>query len=105
MDALGPADIEFLRKLPITLSSEPAGNGATDTATATIELHLGRYGLYAKKDGANHRIPRDMWDRLYDGEVSYAELEKALTQNPDPRQPTGQGRAQTRAPRGRKPRS
>lgn len=72
MGQLELSDVHFLRGLPLVLQAE---------GKEKIEVLLGRYGIYAKKGGANHRIPHEMWDRLQDGTVSYEELEEALRTN------------------------
>lgn len=62
-DAVSDADMRFLLSFPISLPG-------TDK---TIEW--GRYGIYAKEGGENLMIPKQHWDRIYDGSMTAADLE------------------------------
>lgn len=54
-------DVAFLKSFPIQLE--------TDT---TIEY--GRYGLYIKKNGENHRISKDTWKLIYENKYTAKDI-------------------------------
>lgn len=58
-------DARFLLSLPLHIG--------------TMEVMIGRYGLYVKEDGKNHNIHRDLWDDLYEGTVEEERLRAGIT--------------------------
>lgn len=64
-------DIEFLRRLPITVNC-PVGK-------ENIDVHIGPYGLYAKMNDKNYGIPKDIWEDIYYGKgILYNIISKSL---------------------------
>ncbi|QIG60149.1 type I DNA topoisomerase [Dishui Lake large algae virus 1] len=74
-DDLSNEDADFLMRLPIVYKAEAAAD------TEPIEIAIGRYGIYAKHDGANRSISRSMWDKIYNGSTSYNELQEDINLN------------------------
>lgn len=72
IDEITKKDLAFLEKLPIVLQDPQKKDHP-------IEILIGQYGLYAKKDDANYRIPREIWNNFYEKDgISYAEVSKSL---------------------------
>jgi DNA topoisomerase-1 len=60
IDSFNKEDAIFLMGLPITLQ-------LPSTKHPSVEIHLGRYGLYVKEKTINHRLNVAAWDAIYDG--------------------------------------
>ena len=69
---LDGTDVLFLTGLPMPIS---------DRGTNTYEIAIGMYGLYARRDGKNHRISPHIWNMAYDGTLHYDELEEDIRKN------------------------
>lgn len=64
VEELSDKDVRFLWSLPLTLGG--------------VQVHLGRYGLYARKGAESFSIPRGLWDGLFNNAVDPKDLEAAL---------------------------
>lgn len=53
LDELNQTDVRFLMRLPLTVEG------------TEMEIHLGRYGLYVKKNGESMKLSRECWDDIY----------------------------------------
>jgi len=54
-------DAKFILGLPFKVS-------------ATIEIHIGQYGLYIKNNGKNEKLAYKLWDKVYNGTLQEADL-------------------------------
>jgi DNA topoisomerase I len=66
IDDLTNKDVKFLKSLPIALTEE-------------IQIQYGRYGLYLKNKDKNYRIPKELWESIYDKTYSDKELLKLMS--------------------------
>lgn len=55
VETLTEIDVKFLVDLP------------RKYANTSVEIHLGRYGLYIKNGSKNIRLPKELWDDIYQG--------------------------------------
>lgn len=62
MEELTERDVTFLFRLPMKFSE---GNR---------EIHLGRYGFYVKEGTVNIALPKELWDTIQDGTISYKDI-------------------------------
>lgn len=62
MEELTERDVQFLFRLPMKFEE---GNR---------EIHLGRYGLYVKENQVNIVLPKELWDSVQDGTITYKEI-------------------------------
>jgi hypothetical protein len=44
--------------------------------STTLQLALGRYGLYVKDGKKNIRLNKDLWESAYEGNLSYEDIQK-----------------------------
>ena len=72
IEDLNETDVLFLAKLPIAISN-------TDK-TDTYEIAIGKYGLYARKDGNNYRISYPIWNMVYNDTLNYDMLQEDINQ-------------------------
>ena len=54
-------DAKFILGLPFKVS-------------ATIEIHIGQYGLYIKNNGKNEKLAYKLWDKVYNGTLQEEDL-------------------------------
>ncbi len=73
IDQIDGTDAAFLSSLPISVSDAMNEN--------TYEIAMGKYGLYARRDGNNYRIGYHIWNTAYNGSLGYDELEKDIKKN------------------------
>ncbi len=57
IETLSEKDVRFLTALPKKFDG------------TLREVHIGRYGLYVKDGTLNIRLPKDLWDEVYDGTI------------------------------------
>lgn len=57
IETLTEKDIKFLLGLPVKV------------AGSTREIHIGPYGLYVKDGKTNLRLPKELWDDIYEGNI------------------------------------
>jgi hypothetical protein len=65
IDKFDLKNAKFILSLPKTL---PGSN--------TMQLALGRYGLYVKDGNKNLRLDKDLWKSAYEGNLSYDDIAK-----------------------------
>jgi DNA topoisomerase-1 len=58
IEDLTETDVGFLIQLPLVVET-PSGR--------SLEIHLGRYGLYVKEQGVNCKLSPKVWDAVLDG--------------------------------------
>jgi DNA topoisomerase-1 len=69
LEELTEDDLGFLRKLPLTVEG------------TTLEIHMGRYGLYVKDTGTgtgtgkNYSLNKDIWDDVFHGNIDAAVIQ------------------------------
>jgi hypothetical protein len=85
IETLKQTDITFLKRLPITVT-----NTDTDPDKSPYEIAIGRYGLYVKQNGKNLSINKKIWDKIYNGDIGYDEIQDSIVPY-QARQPSSSG--------------
>ena len=87
IETLKQTDITFLKRLPITVTNTDTD---TDPDKSPYEIAIGRYGLYVKQNGKNLSINKKIWDKIYNGDIGYDEIQDSIVPY-QARQPSSSG--------------
>lgn len=63
LEELTQKDARFLLRLPLRVEG------------TEFEIHMGRYGLYVKRNGVNMKLSRKVWDLVYEGNFTQKDIE------------------------------
>jgi hypothetical protein len=74
MEELTRKDATFLKNLPVLISN-------TEQPNEFYNIHIGQYGLYAKRDDKNYKVSKELWACIYEGTIGYKELYEDITAN------------------------
>lgn len=65
---LSEQDARFIMSLPKPVSSVGAG------VSGNTQLAIGRYGMYVIVDGKNQQLPKELWQKGYDGTLTKEDI-------------------------------